>query len=227
MRLVVPAVVIGLSACGGADWAAIDDVIAVSPDATHLLLELDYCDGGRNPTPVDTVVESSTEVRVRIDIPIRGDDRDDCAGFADVQLSAPIGQRTVVDDRTRERHPVEFGPQDAPPATTTTPGSVAEPQYAVLADAAWTLREAIDPPADSPTAGVERLVPGTAAAAHATQNADADESPPELDSGPGQPGPGPSSGWTSHVSISSPIAVGMSRRVWRTRQTSATSCPTT
>ena len=76
-RFIVSAAFIGLSACGGSDWAAVDSAVAVSPDATRLVLGLDYCDVAQNPAPADNVIESPTEVCVRLDIPIPSDDCDD------------------------------------------------------------------------------------------------------------------------------------------------------
>ncbi len=137
---------LGVCACGGSDWAAVDHVWAGSPDATVVTLELDYCDAGQNPLTVDSFVESPSEVRVRLDIPIPSGDRDDCAGIAQVQLTSPIGERTVVDDRTGERHVVEFGPADAPPDTTPPPVTwFDEAPYALADSAAWSVQEAVDP----------------------------------------------------------------------------------
>lgn len=136
----------GVCACGGSDWAAVDHVWARSPDATVVTLELDYCDASQNPLIVDSFVESPSEVRVRLDIPIPSGDRDDCAGIAQVQLTSPIGERTVVDDRTGERHVVEFGPADAPPDTTLPPVAwFDDAPYALADSVGWSVQEAVDP----------------------------------------------------------------------------------
>jgi hypothetical protein len=100
----------------------VTEVSATSPDATQLLLVLDYCDASRDVT-IEDAVESPSEVRVRLDIPIPSGDRDDCGGFAYVMLSSAIGDRTVVDDRTGKHHKVEFGTFGAPPTTGPPPPS--------------------------------------------------------------------------------------------------------
>lgn len=93
-------------------------MLAVSPEATQPVIELDYCDADQNPPSVDEVIESTTEVRPRSSLSTPSDDREAC--------------------------------QDTARQTTS------RPQYAVLTDATWTLREAIDPPADSPLVATER-----------------------------------------------------------------------
>lgn len=113
------------AACGGSEWAAVDEVRAPSPEATQLLLVLDYCDASQNPRLIDDAVEESTEVRVRLNIAIPNDDRDDCVGIANVTLSSAIGDRTLVDDRTGKRFTVEFGAPGAPP--TTGPADASTP----------------------------------------------------------------------------------------------------
>lgn len=121
VRAVGAIAVLVLTACGGSDWAAVEQARASAPDATELTLELDYCDAARNPAAVDDVVESPTEIRVRVDIPIPSDDRDDCIGTAIVRLSSAIGQRAVVDDRTGRRHAVDFGSTAMEHSSTTMP----------------------------------------------------------------------------------------------------------
>jgi len=115
--LTLVAACFALAACGGSEWAAVDGVRAPSLESTQLLLVLDYCDAGQNPLLIDDAVEKPTEVRVRLNIAIPNDDRDDCVGTANVKLSSAIGDRTLVDDRTGERFTVEFGTPGAPPMT--------------------------------------------------------------------------------------------------------------
>lgn len=126
--LALAAACFALAACGGSQWAAVDEVRASSPDSTQLLLVLDYCDAGQNPLLIDDAVEESTEVRVRLNIEIPNDDRDDCVGIANVTLSSAIGDRTLVDDRTGKRFTVEFGTPGAPPTTgqAVAPGPVGD-----------------------------------------------------------------------------------------------------
>lgn len=123
-RIALAIVFVGMTACGGPGWAAVTEVRATSPDATQLLLVLDYCDASRNDVTIDDAVESPSEVRVRLDIPIPSGDRDDCQGVAYVMLSSAIGDRTVVDDRSGKHHEVEFGTFGAPPTTGPPPSSM-------------------------------------------------------------------------------------------------------
>lgn len=117
--LAIAAACFSLAACGGSEWAAVEEVRAPSPESTQLLLVLDYCDAGQNPLIIDDVVEKPTEVRVSLSIAIPNDDRDDCVGTANVTLSSAIGDRTLVDERTGKRFTVEFGTPGAPPTTGT------------------------------------------------------------------------------------------------------------
>ncbi len=166
--LVVPTLaVVAAAACGGSDWVEITGARAPTPDARAVLLLLDECHPAQEFAPTESVLESSSEIRVTLAMRFTSGDRDDCAGFATIELEAAIGSRSVVDVRTGRRFDVAFGtPEGAPPPATTSSGpdasSSSSPQSdtgsvqyaAVFGDA--PLRSAVDPPADSPLVAVER-----------------------------------------------------------------------
>lgn len=77
------------------------------------------------------------------------------------RLSAlPLGATLAVtacsgdDDRTQPSLASNAAATDTAPAANSTPS--ANSVYAVLTDDTWTLQEAVDPPADSPIASLER-----------------------------------------------------------------------
>jgi hypothetical protein len=103
----------------GPRWVNITQASATDPEAMTLGVSVDAC----VTVPVPHVVETGTEVRIRIDA--RVDDSKSqkaCAGGATVRLSRPIGTRSVVDEHSRRRLTVTFTP---PVVSAPIAGSVA------------------------------------------------------------------------------------------------------
>jgi hypothetical protein len=162
--------VVAVAACGGSDWVEIAGAQASAPDARVVTLLLDFCHPLQQSAPTESVLETSSEIRITLATRFTSGDRDDCAGIATIELDAAIGSRTVVDERTGRSFDVMFGtPEGAPPPTTTSSGpdasvprASASPQSdsgsvqyaAVFGDA--PLRSAVDPPADSPLIAAQR-----------------------------------------------------------------------
>jgi len=99
---VLAAVSLLLVGCSGDQWVRVLDAHAESADATVVTIGLGIC---RQPDqePPPTVTESSTEVRIRINIKHGDGPAVSCEALQDISLKSPIGHRAVIDDRTGRR----------------------------------------------------------------------------------------------------------------------------
>jgi hypothetical protein len=91
-----------VAGCGGDRWVRVFDAHADSADATVLTIGLGIC---RQPAPAEfpTVIESSTEVRIRISMKHGDGAEASCEAGLNISLKSPIGHRVVIDDRTGRR----------------------------------------------------------------------------------------------------------------------------
>ncbi len=97
-----------VAACSGSRWVEIIGASADSPDATVVTIGLGVCVTDPASIPVPSVIESSTEVHIRV--AMKHDDADEasCASPEVVKLASPIGHRVVIDDRTGRRFTVQI-----------------------------------------------------------------------------------------------------------------------
>jgi hypothetical protein len=108
---VLLAAVLTLSGCSQVRWVAITTATATDPSATSLAINIDGC----ADVPDPQVVESSTEVRLLIDLKLDyGGVMPACMGGAIVHLTHPIGTRKIVDDRRNQTIPITWSPITPP-----------------------------------------------------------------------------------------------------------------
>ncbi len=99
---------IALSSCGGPDWVKVNGATADGPDETVVFVGLDVCHPDPEVIPESAVVETDTEIRVRLPMKHSGGDEDACAVALPVMLDSPIGNRVVIDDRTGRRFVIAY-----------------------------------------------------------------------------------------------------------------------
>ncbi|MFM2070743.1 MAG: hypothetical protein RLZZ623_1006 [Actinomycetota bacterium] len=99
---------IALASCGGSHWVQIIGANADSPNATVVTVGLGICVANPASIPQPSVIESSTEVHVRVAVKQDDGDEASCASLQAIKLASPIGDRVVVDDRTGQRFTVQI-----------------------------------------------------------------------------------------------------------------------
>jgi hypothetical protein len=99
MSLAVVAAVVRIKQMPENRWVQITQATARSESATRLDLTIDICNP-RVSLPSPRVVETSSEVRISIDLRVKSSPNDieaSCASSATVTLNSPLQARRVID----------------------------------------------------------------------------------------------------------------------------------
>jgi hypothetical protein len=78
-----------------------------SPGGTRIRLLIGSC----NANPRGRVEETDLEVRVRVRVNKQSGNPGDCADHHEISLSAPLGDRLLIDEFDGEPVPVDFDPR--------------------------------------------------------------------------------------------------------------------